>query len=315
MKIATTTRDFHAYVSHTMDVCTLLPWLAESGFRHIDMNFYSALYDGSPVCGDSWEKWTDNVLETADSLGLDFVQAHASNTLYNHCAEREWRMEMIRRQLRICQRLGIGRIVLHGVTSPESTREDFIRKNVEMYGDLLRTAEETGVTICTENTCYTNYKTYYIYEADDFHALDEALGRHPLFGMCWDVGHANVQGVGQYREITRLGDRLKAVHIHDNVGMRGSPEMMDLHQQPYAGCCNYDAIVKALKDIGFGGTFTLEAYSIPEPVKQIGREPLILNGTTYDRLQMLPLRFKLTAEQLMHDITRHMLEAYDCYEE
>ena len=109
--------------------------------------------------------------------------------------------------------------------------------------------------------------------------------------------------------------RLKAVHIHDNVGMRGSPEMMDLHQQPYAGCCNYDAIVKALKDIRFGGTFTLEAYSIPEPVKQVGREPLILNGTTFDRLQMLPLRFKLTAEQLMHDITRHMLEAYDCYED
>lgn len=315
MKIATTTRDFHAYVPHAMDVCTLLPWLAECGFRHIDMNFCSALYEGSPVCGSGWEKWTDDVAETAARLGLDFVQAHATDVPYAEGEKRDYCMEMIRREMEICRRLGIGRAVLHGVTSPESTREDFIAKNVALYTDLLRTAEETGVTICTENTCYTNYKTYYIYEADDFHALDHALGRHPLFGMCWDVGHANVQGVDQYREITRLGDRLKAVHIHDNVGMRGSPEMMDLHQQPFAGSCSYDPIVKALKDIGFGGTFTLEAYALPEPVNQVKRKPLVADGATFDRLQMLPLRFKLESERLMHDIVRYMLEAYDCYEE
>lgn len=315
MKMATTTRDFQAYAAHPMDVCAILPWLKESGFRHIDMNFCAALYEGSPVCSSDWERWTDEVGDAAARLGLDFVQAHASDPVYAYGEKRDFRTEMIRRELEICKRLGIGRAVLHGITSPESTREDFIAKNVELYSDLLCTAEETGVTICTENTCWTNYKTYYIYEADDFHALDAALGRHPLFGMCWDVGHANVQGGDQYREITRLGNRLKAVHIHDNVGMRSSPEMMDLHQQPFAGSCSYDPIVKALKDINFAGTFTLEAYALPEPVNQVKRRPMTQDGLVYGKLQMLPLRFKLEGEKLMHDIVRYMLETYDCYEE
>lgn len=315
MRIATTTGDFNAYVQHPMDTWDALRMLAESGFRHIDLNFYEAIYDGSPVMGDGWQAWAERVREAAAQLGLDFVQAHASNPWYDEGAERDMRMELIRREMHICRMLGIPCIVVHAICERGADRADFIEKNAAMYLDLLRTAEETGVAVLTENTCETNCPDYYLFTADDFHALDEAVGHHPLFGMCWDVGHGYVQGVDHYRELTALGERLKAVHIHDNLGRRSSPSFMDFHMQPYTGSCGYDAIVKALADMHFAGCFTLEANSIPEPAGFLGREALVLDGVRHDRLQMLPLSFKLRSERLMRDIAQFMLESYDCYEE
>ena len=51
------------------------------------------------------------------------------------------------------------------------------------------------------------------------------------------------------------------------------------------------------------------------PKEHTGRKPLELDGEVYDRLTCLPLEFKIRGENLMHDITRYMLAAYDCYEE
>ena len=315
MRIATTTGDFHPYMKRSMDVCDILPLMAECGFKHIDLSFYDALYEGSPVMDDQWQAWADEVKAEAERLGIDFVQAHASNACYDEGEERDMRLAAIRREMRICRHLGIPGIVVHAVCTKNGTREDFIEKNTVLYRDLLKTAEETGVTVYTENTCETNCPTYYLVNAEDYHALDAAVGNHPLFGICWDVGHAYIQGVDQYRELTALKSGLKAVHIHDNLGRRSSLVFMDFHMQPYTGSCGYDAIVKALKDSAFGGCFTLEANSIPTPAAFMGRKPLVLDGVTYDKLMMLPIAFKLRSEKLLHDIAQYMLECYDCYEE
>ena len=110
-----------------------------------------------------------------------------------------------------------------------------------------------------------------------------------------------------------MGKKLKAVHIHDNFGTR--PFGADTHSEPYSGSISYDSIIKGLIDVGYKGYFTLEAYSIPLPKEHTGRKPLELDGEVYDRLTCLPLEFKIRGENLMHDITRYMLAAYDCYEE
>lgn len=315
MILATTTGDFFRYVPHTLDIKSILPLLKESGFRYIDLNFYEAIYDASPICGENWLEWAEEAAAAADSLDMKYVQCHGSNMCYKDDPEYEYRKELIRREMHICKRLGIPNIVVHALFRKGGSREDFIRENTELYRELLKFSEETGVAVCTENTCETNCPTYFLFTASDFHALDASIGRHPLFGICWDVGHAHIQAVDQYKEMTELGNRLLAVHIHDNLGARQSPAFMDMHMQPYSGSCGYDAIVKALIDMHFPGPFTLEANSIPEPAGFIGRKPFEKDGVVYDKLVMLPLSFKIRSESLMYDIAKHMLECYGCFDE
>lgn len=308
MKIATTTGDFAAFASHPQNVAEILPWLKQCGFTHIDLNMLEGDGPDSPLYGDGWADWADEAAETAQALGLDFVQAHGA------CCwpeAYEARLAIIRRQLHVCKRLNIPRMVVHAMAEKDGTRERFISMNAAFYRDLLVTAEETGVEVLTENTCETNMPTYYLVNAEDFHRLHSAVDHHPLMGYCWDVGHAHIQGVDQYREIMALGSCLRAVHIHDNMGRRNSPSFMDFHMQPFTGSMNYDAIIRALLDSGFKGPFTLEANALPQPARHIGRIPF---DGDHDRLMNLPLDFKIRAETLMFDITRYMLEAYACYE-
>ena len=65
---------------------------------------------------------------------------------------------------------------------------------------------------------------------------------------------AEMKGLGTSAEemILKLGDRLAALHIHDN-------DMYDSHQIPFSMDIDFDKIVAALKKIKYKGYFTLEA--------------------------------------------------------
>ena len=72
---------------------------------------------------------------------------------------------------------------------------------------------------------------------------------------CLDLGHAEMKGLGTSAEemILKLGDRLAALHIHDN------DRWHDSHQIPFSMDIDFDKIVAALKKIKYKGYFTLEA--------------------------------------------------------
>lgn len=312
MKLATTTGDFTSFqqrLSSPAAICEALILLSECGFKYVDVNFGSCIFEGSPLCSDNWKEWAEDIKKTGERLGLTFVQAHSSDSVYEKGEKRDYLTSMIKRELEICELLGIPGMVVHALYNQGGTREDFIEKNTEFYSDLLESAKKTGVTVYTENTCTKNCPTYYIFDGDDFNALDEALGRPDFFGFCYDVGHAHIQGIDHYKAIMTMGDRLKAVHIHDN------PSHADLHMQPFTGNCNFDAVMMGLIDVGFKGYFTLEAISIPAPGGFWGKKKFEKDGVVYDKLYDLPMEFKLRSERLMYDIAVHMLKTYDCYEE
>ena len=60
-------------------------------------------------------------------------------------------------------------------------------------------------------------------------------------------------GTDSERMIHALGDSLQALHIHDNDMWH------DTHQIPFSMQIDFEKMVKALKDIGYKGYFTLEA--------------------------------------------------------
>lgn len=311
MKLATTTGDFTSFQKR-LDVYSgvgeSLVLLKECGFKYIDLNFCGTTDKDGPIATDGWREWAMDLKKTAERLGLVFVQAHSTDTIAEKGEKRDLLTEYIRREIEVCHILGIPGMVVHGLFIKDSSRDDFIKLNVEFYSDLLETARKFDVCIYTENTCKKNCPCYYIFDAGDFHLLDAALGKPDHFGMCLDVGHAHIEGVDIYDMIQELGDRLLAVHIHDNTGA-------DYHMQPFSGKLNFDAVVKGLVDAKFKGYFTLEALSIPTPASLLGRRKLEKNGIVYNKLNDLPMEFKLRSERLMHDIAVYMLKAYDCYEE
>jgi len=133
-----------------------------------------------------------------------------------------------------------------------------IEENVELFRCLLPIAKSFDMPIVTENMWnWNNDKTEIISAAcsnpESFAALVDAVD-DPYFAACLDIGHANIRGcqTSPGAMIRGLGSRLAALHIHDNDGLR------DSHIPPFTGTVDFDDTVKALREIGYKGDFTME---------------------------------------------------------
>ena len=71
------------------------------------------------------------------------------------------------------------------------------------------------------------------------------------------MGHAEIMGedTSAVDMVKTLGKRIKALHLHDN------DKHKDSHMPPFSMTIDYKPIIKALKEIGYDGYFTLEAYA------------------------------------------------------
>lgn len=74
----------------------------------------------------------------------------------------------------------------------------------------------------------------------------------PYFGFCIDTGHLNLAGGNPAETIKLYGDRLLAVHLHDNHGLT------DEHLLPGKGNIDFQAIKTALKENFFDGVYNFE---------------------------------------------------------
>lgn len=126
-------------------------------------------------------------------------------------------------------------------------------ENSELFLELLPFAKECGVKIATENMWNWNIvKNRSSFAAcatgEDFKKHIDVVNDEYLVA-CLDLGHAEMEGSGDgaVNMIRTLGPRLQALHIHDS------------HQIPFSMDIEFEPIVKALKEIGYKGYFTLEA--------------------------------------------------------
>ena len=74
------------------------------------------------------------------------------------------------------------------------------------------------------------------------------------------MGNGNLAGIDFGKFLTRLGHRLKALHIHDNDGVG------DLHQIPFTftktrenrASTDWEGFIRGLKRIGYEGVLSFE---------------------------------------------------------
>ena len=152
------------------------------------------------------------------------------------------------------------------------------KENAEMYFELLPFAKEHNVKIATENMW--NWSKFLKHSKFAACATPKSFNAHldavndDCFVACLDIGHAEMKGskTNAAEMIRALGPRLKALHIHDN------DKLHDSHQIPFSMNIDFVPIVKALKEIGYDGYFTLESSyyldnykkeDVPECVKNL----------------------------------------------
>ncbi len=259
MKLVTTTDDLAKYFV-SKSVAAPLAALKDTGFKHVDLSIYNVVYEGSPWIGrgEEWKKEIEECQSIADKCGFDFCQAHApAGSFFRSAEEREWFINAVRHSIEACAMLGIPHIVLHaeslGHRLPTKLfgRRRFIEKNKELFCTFADDMERHGVDVLVENSSNLWNPGYFLNTGKDIRAFVKEANI-PRLHVCWDTGHANCDGLDQYKEITAIGDQLRAFHMQDNYGNG------DSHVMPMAGTINWDSVLRAMKDIGYKGDFTFE---------------------------------------------------------
>lgn len=234
--------------------------LKESGFDAYDYSmFYGGLADEILLADDYLER-AKAFRAYADSIGIECNQAHAPFPTATDDAHPRLQMtteaynafahQRIRRAIEVAGVLGAKVIVVHPWNY--YTKE----QNAELYKSFEETARKAGVKIGVENMWnWANGQatTASCSHHEDFKAHLELLPSD-VFVACLDIGHAEMQGLqtSAVQMIECLGARLEAIHLHDNN------RKDDNHALPFTMQIDFEAIITALKKIGYTGDITLE---------------------------------------------------------
>lgn len=167
-------------------------------------------------------------------------------------------LDLFRKQIEAAAVLGSPYIVIHPINLAVYARNkqlDFER-NMESFSLLKPTLDEFGVKLGVENmfawdslrnrNCPTGCST----PEDMIKYIDNM--NSDTFVACLDTGHMLLNCVDPADAVRALGSRLKLLHVHDNYALN------DNHNAPGLGAADWHSFIKALKEIGYDGCFSME---------------------------------------------------------
>jgi len=249
-----------------LGVDTSLDMFADAGFDAIDYSMFHPLdseWMNQPM-GQMLDFYRE-LRRKAEAKGLPFRQMHAPFVdLYADDEMYEKLFPYLVKSMYVCAALDARHIVVHPQIDRRNYgneyREESRRKIIDSYARLIPAAKEAGVMVCVENM-YTLWPDsgdrapMFLSSAEDLiDVVDELNGiaGEKLFGVCLDIGHANLYDNAAPRMIRILGDYITCLHIHDN------DLQDDRHIMPYLGYTDIDGTFRALREIGYQGDLTLE---------------------------------------------------------
>ena len=219
-------------------------------------------------------------IEFLSNLGFDFVELHSSDLQIRNKKEevlnfsRRYGLDLIghlsgidlcdpnlSRNRELLQRfsddievfheLGIEKVVVHAFVGREVNISNYPKYEVERLklqrlGELTEKCESNSMKLCLENTEE---------KPEDFESFFKEIAS---LSFCLDIGHANLftKDNTSLDFLERFGNRLKHVHICDNLG--GYSEKCDVHLPLGTGKIDYIPIFQYMKEIGYDDTITLE---------------------------------------------------------
>jgi sugar phosphate isomerase/epimerase len=209
-------------------------------------------------------------LKTAsEKYNVKIAQMHAPFPIWQENDEKatDYLLQVLEKVCAVCAYVGCSMLIVH----PHNTKDEqeLWRANLAMYERLIPAAKKYKVTVCLENllamngdeivggVCSSAKQTIELIDT-----LNEKAGEK-VFGFCFDIGHANASSMDVRSYLNSLGDRVTALHIHDNNGKS------DAHLIPYTQIrdqwgvelgVDWEAFLGGLKDIGYQGALIFETF-------------------------------------------------------
>ena len=216
-----------------------------AGFDGVD-------YDIQPEqLGDDFRETAKAVKAMLDEVGLVCTQAHAPHNFVFGTEMNESNVDYrdTFRSIEFAAILETPNLVIHGGPVPDGPLSgQFIEHNYIYYKTFEDEARRCGVHIGVENLKYGILpRPEYVNRL--LNLLDS-----DVFYPHVDMGHSALVGVEPDAFLHHLTvGPIRAIHVHDfNVQTD--------HVLPYLGRSNWDAIVKALVDVGYEGCLSMELF-------------------------------------------------------
>ncbi len=202
--------------------------------------------------------------------GLEISQAHAPFPCYapGRPDILEYAISLYQNIIPFLDSVGCKNVIIHGISKSERMDEltpaSLEALNLHLYESLIPVLKDCEITVCMENLFTTHLKLARGYweghcsnpnaAAEMIDRLNEKAGKK-CFGLCLDTGHLNLLRKPFYSYVPIVGDRIVALHIHDNL------QLADSHLLPYMGSIRWRDFVPELKAVGYKGDISFETFA------------------------------------------------------
>jgi len=194
-----------------------------------------------------FKKNINEFLKVKEKTGLYYLchgprEGHPNNI---NSLERDY-LPHVLEILEIMPTLNMSLLTLHLWMDRRFVKTTVLDFKIELLRKIINKAREKRILICLENL------------SENWHDLEVAFDQLPLLHLTLDVGHGQLlrEENTSFDIIKRYPDRIKHIHLHDNLG--GNTPEDDLHLPPGRGIVNFKNIFNSLSNIGYRGTATLE---------------------------------------------------------
>jgi D-psicose/D-tagatose/L-ribulose 3-epimerase len=199
----------------------------------------------------TWKVWAKRL----DGIGLErtanTVIAPEHNPVSADRAIREAAYQHMQAVVDCCATVGSSILcgphqVALGVFTGQGATDDEWKRSVEHLRRVAEYAAGSAVVLAEE--IVNRFELYHLNTLDQGIRLVDEVG-HPNCRLHLDTFHAHIEEKNTADAIRRAGDRIAHVHISEND--RGVPG---------TGSVAWDATFSALRDIGYDGWLTVEAF-------------------------------------------------------
>lgn len=194
----------------------------------------------------------DRCARLSEKLGICYDTIHAPfhkvNELWKDSLEGESYTNTLIKLVEKASNVGVPTIIMH--TTIGKTLYPTSKTGVDRLRRVVDTANKKNVKLAFENLEF----------AEPLGLILDVFRNEPSVGFCYDLGHEHCYTPG-IKYLKMYGDRLCALHIHDNLGIADSMDVDyrdDLHRIPFDANVDYERFASELVSTKYGGTLMLE---------------------------------------------------------
>ncbi len=228
--------------------------LVDAGYTAVDINDTSHKPEIFLQSEEEQYAFVKNAVDNILDVGLKIGQCHAPHSISLWCStdeEIEQRITAIENCVKMANKFDIPYTIIHpfvyAFNKEDENPEKLWQFNIDTIRRICKCAINT--TVCLENMPGVGGV---IKTGQDAAKMLADVDCDNLM-VCLDTGHLACQGGKATDFFAAVGDRVKALHIHDSIPGQ------DLHLLAGEGCFDWEDFKQALKQYNYQGTINSES--------------------------------------------------------